>query len=392
MVAGLIAVAGLVPEAKAIELTGSLGVEARAFVDDAQFSEQHAENGSVVVQPELYHDWSDGDQSILFSPFFRWDQGDDERTHFDIRELRWLMVSGSVELRIGLQRVFWGVTETQHLVDILNQTDLVENVDGEDKLGQPMVRVDWVQDWGTVALFALPGFRERTFPGAEGRLRFPVVIDTDNARFESDAAEKHVDFAARWSRFIGAFDVGLSHFHGTSRDPRFLLGEPVAGQPRLVPYYDQIDQTSADIQMTAGGWLWKLEALHRSGQGRTFNAISGGFEYTLVGIFERAWDVGLLSEYHYDDRLEDAPTPLEDDIFVGARLALNDVQSTTLLVGAILDVQSDGTAFFAEASRRVGDRWTVSVEARAIAGTESNDPLHALRTDDFFQLELLRYF
>jgi len=58
-----------------------------------------------------------------------------------------------------LQVGFWGVTEFQHLVDIINQTDLVENIDTEDKLGQPMINLALINDWGTVDLFIMPYFR-----------------------------------------------------------------------------------------------------------------------------------------------------------------------------------------------------------------------------------------
>ena len=44
-------------------------------------------------------------------------------------------------MRLGLRKVYWGVTESQHLVDVINQTEGVENLDGEDKLGQPMLNL-----------------------------------------------------------------------------------------------------------------------------------------------------------------------------------------------------------------------------------------------------------
>ena len=93
---------------------------------------------------------------------------DSERTHFDIRELFGLWVFERWELGVGIRKVFWGVTESQHLVDIINQTDLVDSIDGEEKLGQPMVNVSIPHEWGTVDLFILPYFRERTFPGRDG--------------------------------------------------------------------------------------------------------------------------------------------------------------------------------------------------------------------------------
>ncbi len=90
-------------------------------------------------------------------------------------------------MRAGIGKVFWGVTEALHLVDIINQTDLVENPDGEQKLGQPLLKFSLERDWGILDFYALPGFRERTFPGEAGRLRTHPRVDTDLASYASDA-------------------------------------------------------------------------------------------------------------------------------------------------------------------------------------------------------------
>jgi len=74
-------------------------------------------------------------------------------------------------LRLGVDRVFWGVVESRSLVDIVNQTDLVEHPDEKTKLGQPMAHVTWSGDWGALEVFGLTGHRPRTFPGRHGRLR-----------------------------------------------------------------------------------------------------------------------------------------------------------------------------------------------------------------------------
>ena len=97
----------------------------------------------------------------------------------------------------GIGKVFWGVTESQHLVDVINQTDLVENMDGEEKLGQPMINFALVRDWGTVDFFLLPGSRERTFPEAEGRLRTTPRVDVEQAVYESSRGKRHIDEAIR---------------------------------------------------------------------------------------------------------------------------------------------------------------------------------------------------
>ena len=132
---------------QALELSGDVSVEGRLFAKDELYNDQKRNNGSIAFEPEFYHEWSSSlDFSFTFVPFFRVDSSDSERTHVDIRELNFLMVGNPWELRVGIGKVFWGVTEFVHLVDIINQTDLVENIDGEDKLGQPMVHFSYFID------------------------------------------------------------------------------------------------------------------------------------------------------------------------------------------------------------------------------------------------------
>ena len=111
------------------------------------------------------------------------------------------------------------------------------------------------------------------------------------------------------------------------------MGADAGGQPVLTPRYDLIHQSGIDVQATLGNMLWKLETIHRSGQGDALVAASGGFEYTMVGVLGTVADLGWLGEYHFDGEGEGNTFRFEDDIFVGIRLALNDVQSSELLMG-----------------------------------------------------------
>ncbi len=382
-----------VPE-EAGKWSGFVALESRLFAQEALFPGQSGTQSSFVLQPEYYKKWDGGKQSFTFVPFYRYDQRDPERTHFDVREFTWLGVGKRHEWRVGIRKVFWGVTESQHLVDIINQTDLVENPDGEDKLGQPMINLALIRDWGTLDLFVLPGFRERTFPGSKGRLRLPLLIDTSQTRYESDQKWRRVDLAARWSHTLGDWDIGLSHFAGTSREPLLSpvlnsLGFPVA----LAPYYPLINQSGLDLQYAAGSWVWKLEAIYRSGFGpKSYAASTAGLEYTLSGVFGTGMDLGLLAEYLYDERGKQATTPFQDDVFAGMRLGFNDVQSTEMLMGVIFDRTTSGRFYNIEASRRLGSNWKLNLEARAYAGLPPTDILYGLHKDDYFQLELARYF
>ena len=308
------------------ELTGSVTGELRIFPDDPEFSGQdnNTFSPSVALQPELFVEWNGGDDRLTLIPFGRLDAFDDRRSHYDIREANYLHSGDGWDLLIGNDIVFWGTTEARHLVNIINQTDQVEDIDEEDKLGQPMVNLNLLfGDYGRLGAYLLPYFRERTFPGSDARLRGPVPIDADDAIFESGAEERHIDFAFRYDNTIGPVDFGISHFQGTTREPELLARLKPNGETVLIPFYEIIDQTSLDVQAVFGSTLLKLEALTRGGQGERFYALVGGFEYTFFDVFGTGADIGLLSEYLADSRdNKEAPnTSLEDDVFVGTRLA-----------------------------------------------------------------------
>jgi hypothetical protein len=391
--AGLASLAAFAPShtVAAGEWSGAVAFEYRGFAHAPLYPEQRENYFSVSAQPEYVHTLENSKDSIRFTPFTRVSQYDSQRTHADIRELSWINVHDNAEWRIGIRKVFWGVTESQHLVDIVNQTDLVENLDGEDKLGQPMINLALIREWGTLDLFVLPYFRERTFPDTEGRLRSAIRVDTDQSVYESSREQKHIDYAMRWAKSWSGIDVGLSYFNGTSRDPRFTLGADTNNAPVLVPHYDLIRQFGIDTSATAGAWVWKLEGIRRSGVQPTYYAATGGFEYTLSGIYA-GMDLGVLFEYSYDSRGTSSPSPLQDDVLVGLRLALNDVQSSELLIGIVQDRRSDARFLNLEASRRLGKAWKLSAEARAFAHIPASDPFYSIRRDDYLQVELGWYF
>lgn len=277
-------------------------------------------------------------------------------------------------------------------MDILNQTDLVEFPDGEEKLGQPMVNFSILRDWGTLDLFLLPYFRERTFPGRKGRLRTALVVDPDQARFESGAKEHHLDLAVRYAKTLDGWDFGFSYFEGTGRQPSLLLGVDSAGQDVLIPLYEQIGQTGLELQRVAAAWLWKLEAIHRSGQAADFEAFTGGFEYTLTGLFETQMDLGVIGEWLYDSRGKKAATPFENDLMIGLRLAVNDVAGTELLMGLVQDMDQASKLVNIEGRRRITDHWTIEIEGLILMQHSENDLLYAQRADDFLQVSLSYYF
>ncbi len=374
------------------EFSGYVSAEAVTFPDEAQFEGQFDQNVTFAFKPKWQGEWNDGYDLWSAELFMRADNKDSGRNHADIRELLWLKVDGDNEWRVGINTMFWGVTESQHLVDVVNQVDAVESIDFEEKLGQPMIHLKRYQDWGVLDFLVLPGFRERTFHAKEGRLRRPLVVDPDQTEYESSAGQRHVDYALRYSHTLGDLDFGISGFKGTNRDPLLFVGSNDKGEPVFTPFYEQMTQLGVDAQLLYYDWIWRLEYIYRDSTSVNRNAYVAGFEYTFFGVFDSAADIGAIVEYNHDDRPAELRGVFDRDVFVGARLALNDAQSSELLTGFLVDVEKGSRNFRVEASRRVGESWKASLEIQVFSNIAADDPLSAFANDSYLLFDMAYYF
>ena len=376
----------------AVEFSGNVAVEAVNFTEEAQFEGQFDHNTTYSFEPRLEGAWNDGDDLWSAELFLRGDDQDSGRNHADIRELLWLHFDGDNEWRVGINTLFWGVTESQHLVDVINQTDAVEGIDLEEKLGQPMIHLKRYQDWGVIDVLLLTGFRERTFHAEEGRLRGDPVVDPDQTEYESSAGQQHLDYSIRFSNTYQDLDIGIAWFDGTNRDPLLLPGVDERGNDVLIPFYEQMTQIGIDAQLLYRDWIWRLELIHRRSDSATRDAFIYGFEYSFYGVFETSADIGAIAEFSYDNRPEELRGVFDRDLFVGARFALNDAQSTEFLTGFLVDVEKYSRNFRIEASRRLGNSWKASFEVQTFSNVDTDDPLQALAHDDYMLLELAYFF
>ena len=348
---------------------------------------------SASILQEWYWQSLDETDSFTFSPYFRVDQRDTERNLIDIRQAFWLRVGSGWELKLGVDQVFWGVTESQHLVDVINQTDLVDSIDGESKLGQPMLQYNMFGDWGTLQTFLLPYFRERTFAGRDGRLRLPLPLMPDEALYQSGSEQRHLDWALRYAKQIDQLDLAWSYFQGTSREPGFV---PLGSSGFYAPYYPQMKQVGLEGQWIVDSWIWKLESIYRDYQQSPlghFYAATAGFEYSMVGVMDSDYDLGLLMEYQYDNRGLAASGPGQRDLFFGTRLAWNDEAGTELLFGFAQDLDDRGSrSGMLEASTRYNNNIRLRLDAWFFQTQQPQQPIWWLRRDDYVQLGIDYYF
>ncbi len=383
------------------EFSGQVAVEKRWYPDSAAYPGQRSGTTGFVIEPELYIEAPSG-WSFNLVPFLRHDGADSRRNHADLREA-YFLTYGEIgdsewELRAGVDHVFWGVTESNHLVDVINQTDLVEHPDEQRKLGQLMIHNTWSGSWGVAELFLLPHHRERTFPGRKGRLRSALIVDHAHASYESSSGDRHIDYALRYSRSLGSVELGFSLFDGTSREPVYRPLLLTTG-PVLAPHYEQIRQFGLDAQLIVDAWLFKLEAIHRDGaqnirlQEEDFSALVAGAEYTFFSIFRSAIDLSLLGEWNYDQRGDNATRNLQDDWFLAAHLAFNDIQNTEISASILSDRDHSSDILVMEFNRRLSDSWTMGLEWFSILDADEADiQLHQLSRDSFLEFRITYSF
>ena len=149
--------------------------------------------------------------------------------------------------------------------------------------------------------------------------------------------------------------------------------------------------------------MFKLEAIQRtgarnlSGREEDYVASALGGEYTFYSVFGSAADLSLLGEWNYDRRGRNAtpsrsPSTLENDLFLAARLAFNDVQSSEIVASMLGDVDRSTRALAVALERRIAERWSANLESIYLLDIDPADIHYETRRDSFVELSLVYNF
>lgn len=347
------------------EWTSEVGLESTFYAEASDTSDTRS-NYSLVMSTEYFEDWNDGADSFTFSPRARLDQHDPERNTFDISELSWVHVEDTWEIRTGVREVSWGVSFMGSVVDVINQTSLAEDLFGA-KLGQPMVNLSLVRDWGILDLYVLAGFREASLPGTKSRPGLPFELNTDESQIPlGNQSIYGLDYATRWQHSWESLEWAVSWFHGTNRSPDIDFNYNVI-QPGIISTYYQIDQLGIELNYIWNGYNFKYEsatvdgAKYRGDDIGIYTAGLLGFEYTWGSAFGSKYDVMWDVSYMHDDRKDSITAILEKDVFLIGTLNFNDEFDTRLTLGTIQDTHDNEGIFLVNASRRIAESWKLDL-------------------------------
>ena len=334
-------------------------------------------NSLLTFKAEYYEDWNDGEDSFVFVPLVRLDQSDPTLEAIEIVEASWIHVEDSWEIRTGIRQVSWGVTNSINPVDVINQSSFTGNLVNQSSLGQPMINLSTVQDWGILDLYILFGFEEQTFPGPDSRMAFPIEADDNSTIFPPENRQiEGLDYAVRWQHSWDSFEWALSYFNGRSRQADADFNYDLT-EPQIISTYHLIQQFGFELLYIWEGWSFKFELALVEGQKErsqalgTYASSAIGVEYSLSGLFGSNIDLLWFIEYLYDEREDSFTVFFEHDIFAGGVFNFNDEFDSNIFVGVFWDVRDDEGIAIIQASRRLNDAWKLSLIGAYMAAEQA---------------------
>jgi hypothetical protein len=185
---------------------------------------------------------------------------------------------------------------------------------------------------------------------------------------------------------VDEWDLAGSLFYGTARNP--ILSVVDVGTA-LEPYYPKQQSLGLEAQYTGDATLLKWESLHGQQDEKSLFAAVAGLEYTLYGLLDQVWDLGMIAEAQHDER----PQAAAKRIYVaGLRLTLNDSKDTSLLLLTSQDEDWDQSLISFEASRRINSWSSIELGAKFFDAQTPASAFGALDDDDTISIKLNTFF
>lgn len=321
----------------------------------------------------------------------------------------------SWDVLVGSNIEYWGVSESNRVVDTINQRYVIDQTVDYISLGQPMVNFNWSPNYSsTLSLYALLYFRDRDLGSAATRFRSPILMSNNDAVYQ-EGDDRHLDFAARYRTSFdalwGAMDLAGSYFEGTNRAPSTLpnvcilpggvfdqvnCAAIVQGNPpglKGIPYYAKLRRYGLELVYSNGDLQLTFEGAISHSLDETYYSAVAGAQYSFGGIGPTGDTLTVVGEYLYDDRSAIQPlTIYDDDVFLGFAYNGNDVNGTAVRGGMYYDLNSDAQIYTLSYSRRIGDALRLEVAGFGVNSANTTDPVAFAQDDGFVQVSLSYFF
>ena len=330
---------------------------------------------------------------INASLFGRYHPEADKSWRGDVRELKLSYYASSLEVSGGMLMERWGVLEAFSPVDILNPRDRIEDFQGDIKQGIPGGKLSWLLDSGRVDAWLLPYSREERLAEGKDRFRTSTFAFSD-AEFEE--GQHALSSAVRISQMSESVEFAVSYYNGHARSPYFTPNlDGVGTVITLQPNYAQIEQTGFELLWVKGQILMKLESIYRSIGDDDFMGLGIGLEREFPRIGSGKNALTLYGEYYYDGRKSASSTsltPFQNDMFLGLRLARNNLNSTEYELRFTHDLDYESTFWDLRAKTRIKQQWYIEASLYKFVHVDNDPALTSFASDSRLEVNVILGF
>ena len=377
-----------------IYFKGNVGINYKWYLQKPETKRSYNLAGTGEV--EATYEKDDFFAKVLIAGLY--DTHEEERNFLRANEayLRYDFQEQEATVTAGRQILFWGALEVYNPVDIINTQDLAYDPFNIYKIGANLFSFGKFFENSGLELIAKFIEQDQPFPGPQSPyFIFPpfLVYDEKLITEESDARP------TLYLKYSGSTDtkypIDYAVVLSNGYDKQRLITLTGPNKLQQNAYIASKIMTFDTIVIDAT--LVKVEASYTDIKDNTvlsdYFQLGAGVEHTLEQIY-RGWDLGLISEY-YLYRITDKTKfddlrlfqPFQNDLFLGFRLTFNDVGSSEIVGGGIIDMEyRDEMSLYAKFKTRVFDNIIIEADIRKIIPNNENAPTLFKLIDDHLRV------
>ena len=401
------------------EYKGYVGVDTQAYLTKP--AGKHP--GNLTLQQQLELKYTEGDFEAAVNVYAQEDSYDlsdekNERTFIRLDELYGKYYFENDMLFGGRNIRFWGALEVNNIVDTFNTKDF--RTDGLDPQKQGAWNASYTHYFESSELSIIAKFyEEKQEMAAQPYVYyfFPEKIPVRGVSFNTSynpnrKSNESLYRPTLYLNYSGStesdypIDYAVILQHGFDSQRAFnAVVNSTALTTEFVEEVYLVNKFMTYDTMVVGSTLLKVEALatdiiddNVSSSGKIvadYYQFGLGVEHTLTSFIGDA-DLGLLAEYYYYntfDHSDKIATDLnlfqvfQNDLFLGFRYTFNDSADSSIIAGAIIDMQYQEQSYSVKYETRFFDVLSAKLDyayinpskseptAYALMGLNPNDPL-----------------
>ena len=333
----------------------------------------------------------------------------------------------TVNARLGAQRFNWSSTEVFHPADVMNSRNFDTLIEEAERIGEPALTIRLSALSGSLLIGYMPYYQKPYLPSSEAREAYiprldgysigdPIFIDTNGAVSDDHFGNQGM---VRIEQTLDNIDFSLFGIYQLDRDFRIAVVD--ASTATLSPLYQRKIAYGGTLTHIWDALITKIEIVQRAygflddSVKQKYQMVSSdgfealkktddhtasvlSFEYSF-DVFEDA-EIMMMLEWQrlwgIDEKERAQIEYFQSDIYMGFRLAMNDILNKVFQAGIIFDTERNNEYWYhVKYSQQINDYWAFQIGSQgAYAPKKDEHPLNleTIHEDYKFYLHLTRFF